>query len=648
MRLSSILKVSEPIPPRYKRNRAGRKGIGRFAVQRLGDKLTIMTQTKDAQRAIRVVTDWDRFEAGQDLSAITSRVEEIEKDRNEGTTLWIENLRDAWTESQMRRIWRYVSDLIQPFPLSKTNTQAPSNFDPGFRADINRRYREALIPIVDEETQIYDYATAEIDAEVDSEGRGKWSIKSRRFPQVNDVLIPIGTDREDPSEPFEYLRDIRLKAYYFIYNAGLIPPTMNMMILRMANRQGGVRLYRNGFRVLPYGEQQDDWLGLDKAYGRRLILPPIGNLNFFGFVEVTDPKGERFEETASREGLIENDAFRELTSFTFRVLRAAVLRVAEARDTKRIAAGRESQIEDPPEEKVRKAIDELRRITEERAVKGAEESGNDAAERDKLTATIDRLDEGFGELERNRAELIDELGMLRVLASLGIVIGEFTHEIRQTLTAAILNARQLVSEVWEPASARDIASKLVSNVDRIDSYARYFDRAVRENAQRKLAPQELGKVVFGFVHELKPSAERRDIKIETDVQGYDLYTCSMHSSELDSLLFNFYSNALKAIRRVRRPQSRILIRCGQKGERVFLEFADNGDGIPKELRERIFNPFFTTSTYGSDDLDDDLRGSGLGLKIVHDVATGYGGDVFLTEPPPGFLTCFRVELPACQ
>ena len=91
---------------------------------------------------------------------------------------------------------------------------------------------------------------------------------------------------------------------------------------------------------------------------------------------------------------------------------------------------------------------------------------------------------------------------------------------------------------------------------------------------------------------MNPSAERRDVEIETDVQGYDLYRCPMHSSELGSLLFNFYSNTLKAMRRARRHPGRVLIRCGHDGKVLFLEFADNGDGVPEEFRERIFNPFF--------------------------------------------------------
>jgi len=65
MRLSSSEKVDQPISPRYRRQRAGRKGIGRFAVQRLGRKLTVRTQTRSSATGIEITTDWDEFEVGK-------------------------------------------------------------------------------------------------------------------------------------------------------------------------------------------------------------------------------------------------------------------------------------------------------------------------------------------------------------------------------------------------------------------------------------------------------------------------------------------------------------------------------------------------------------------------------------------------------
>lgn len=632
MRLSSLAKVHEPISPRYKRQRAGRKGIGRFAVQRLGSQLTITTQTKGTDRALRVRIDWDQFVPGQELTAISSRIEEVVKIREEGTCLFIENLRDSWSEAQMRRVWRYVSDLLQPLPLSITTDSADQ--DPGFRAEFYQVQDGELETVADEQTEIFKFAVAQIDGAVNSRGLGMWSIDSVRFPQINDHQIPIGADPDDPSVPFKYLQNVRLRAYYFIYQSGLLPTMMDKLIRSIADEWGGIRLYRNGFRVLPYGENQDDWLNLDKATSRRQILPPFSNLNFFGFVEIIDPNGEHFEETASREGLIENEAFHELSEFAFRVLRAAVLRVAEARNVKLVTTGRQAQIEAPPEEKIEKALSELRVIVNS---KGEEEY--------LVEAVIEDLTEGFQELRLQQASLIDELGMLRVLASLGIVIGEFTHEIGHTLLASTLHARNLTQLIREPPSAIELAGNLDTNIQRISAYAQYFDTTVRANTQRQLKPQELGSVALAFQREMKPSTQRRGIQIEVEVKGFDIYTTPMHTSELASILFNFYSNSLKAIRRVRREQGYILIRCGQNNNKVFIEFCDNGDGIPEELRERIFNPFFTTTTYGGDDPDDDLRGTGLGLKIVKDIVSGYDGHVYVKQPPNDFATCFRVDLP---
>ena len=70
MRLSSQSKVEEPISPTYHRQRAGRKGIGRFATQRLGRTLTITTQTAVESIAREVTIDWDQFEPNQDLTLL--------------------------------------------------------------------------------------------------------------------------------------------------------------------------------------------------------------------------------------------------------------------------------------------------------------------------------------------------------------------------------------------------------------------------------------------------------------------------------------------------------------------------------------------------------------------------------------------------
>ncbi|RZK28775.1 MAG: hypothetical protein EOO61_21585 [Hymenobacter sp.] len=102
----------------------------------------------------------------------------------------------------------------------------------------------------------------------------------------------------------------------------------------MLREQGGIRVYRNGFRVLPYGEQDDDWTGLDASVRRNIILAPHGNNSFLGFVELVDAEGNQFDETSGRERLVENPAFAELSDFTQRALIGGVLRIASERGRK--------------------------------------------------------------------------------------------------------------------------------------------------------------------------------------------------------------------------------------------------------------------------------------------------------------------------
>ena len=83
---------------------------------------------------------------------------------------------------------------------------------------------------------------------------------------------------------------------------------------------------------------------------------------------------------------------------------------------------------------------------------------------------------------------------------------------------------------------------------------------------------------------------------------------------------------------------------------TFIKFHDNGDGIPEENKNRIFNPFFSTSTPASYDApnDEQLVGTGLGLKIVKDIITSYKGSISLVPPNSDYSTCFKITIPQDQ
>jgi len=92
MRISSTDKIQNPYSGFYNRKRAGQKGIGRFAVQRLGDKLTIITQTENDEDALKLIIEWDKYANNKELHNVTNALEITSKKREKGTTLIIDGL----------------------------------------------------------------------------------------------------------------------------------------------------------------------------------------------------------------------------------------------------------------------------------------------------------------------------------------------------------------------------------------------------------------------------------------------------------------------------------------------------------------------------------------------------------------------------
>lgn len=656
MRLSSSAKVHQPRSTKYKRVRAGRKGIGRFATQRLGKTLIIVTQTLKSKKALRLIINWDRFEIDKELSSITSFVEEVDKIKEEGTDLIIQDLREGWSDAMIERVYRYTSELLQPFPLSKKMEELNEDeIDPGFSTSYYRRENDQLNKIVDEEEAFLKHALAEIEGYVLDDGQGYWSLKSNKLNFPEEVFL-IGKNRDIPDSKFDYISGIHFKCYYFVFEPSLLPPKTLSFIKTVANEKGGIRLYRNGFRVLPYGEKGNDWIRLDESSRRNTYIASHRNNNFFGFVEVAGESSAMFEETSSREGVIENEAFYELTDFVYRCIISAVLKVAELRGRKSTTSQKNWKADDlNPAEKVDAAISKLKDFFESDIEKNAyngrneADSDNDSGHaREGFKSALESLVEGIEDVKREKDMLIEENNMLRVLAGLGLVIGEFVHEIKRFLPSFDVDIRYLKTLLKASNESIDRVSRLEANVKSFTTYTSYFDRAISRNVLRDLEPIELRDVVNDFIDVIQQDLKRSRITLLPPVYNdFDLFTVPMHPSEWSSILFNFYTNSKKAIRR-RDVDGIIFIKCGREsGGNLFLEFSDNGDGIPPQNEEEIFNAFFTTSSAASLQTTDSeaLTSTGLGLKIVKDTIESYGGKVYVTTPEEGFSSTMRIEVP---
>ena len=659
MRISSADKVHNPISKRFGRRKAGRKGIGRFATQRLGEELIIITQTKDAKKASRIVIKWNEYTIDRELSSITFPIEEIDKVKEEGTILIIGCLRDGWTIASIKRVYRYVLDLFQPNYLSdrskKHNSaiQNEESFKVNFAQEINGD-RDILI---NDQISIFNKALAVFEGYIDNQHKGSVHIKSEGL-KIDDIIdIEYNKKNEDGKGIEKYysnLEDVHFKIHYFIYSrpqyyGGKVTNLELSGIQELSKTASGVRLYRNGFRVLPYGEPTDDWTNIDRRWASEsgVVNVPLNNKNLYGFVEITDPGGALFEETASREGLIENEAFRQLSDFLHKSLVAARQRVSEGVTLfKEQFTGIENSVEDS-EEKQQSTEEKLKAL--ENLVENLDNKENDSEDNNSSHQSPEGEEEKKAQRKKLVASIrkeIEEASMLRVLAGMGLIIGEFSHEVKQFQPSIYGYISQLREEKLTENGIIQLDG-ITYNLNNLIAYTAYFNATVSQNINRETEPIDVLAVLDAFQQTIANDLLKSRIGFEVDVWDYDVVTIPMHKSEWSSLLFNLYTNAKKAINRAQQIDGKIFIEVGIANDNVFLNFYDNGDGIPIENQSRVFNAFFTTSTPAGFDAprNEQLVGSGLGLKIVKDIVISYKGKIFVSTPIDGFETCIRIEIP---
>lgn len=644
MRISSTDKLHNPTSIRFHRTKAGKKGIGRFAAQRLGERLIIVTQTKESANAIRIEIDWNEYSIDRDLTSITFPVETVQKEKTEGTIIEIRGLREKWTEAAIKRIYRYVLDLFQPDYLSersKTDNLAVQD-EETFKVNFNLVSENGKQSFLNEQISVFDKSLATFEGYIDKNHSGIVSIRSDSLC-INDILEISHSEEE---HGFSALSDVYFKIHYFIYDrpqyyGDRISGTDLKKIQELSKTASGVRLYRNGFRVLPYGEPKDDWTNIDKRWstesGKTNI--PLNNQNLFGFVEIIDPSGDIFEETASREGLIENDAFNQLSDFINKSLVAVRSRIAE-----KIKLFKEKQNYDDithdsdiKEQTTQEMFDKLKDILDNK-------SGQNTENPDEEQCSDQDKKEGL-EIIKKLENLIEEAGMLRVLAGLGLTIGEFTHEMKQ-FHSSVYGHISILKQLSLDNEAQNQIDEIKIDFDNLFGYTEYFGTTISQNTSRKKSPIDLLAVLDRFQNTIKNDLEKNKIEFIVDAFDFDVTTIPMHSSEWNSILYNLYTNSRKAIKRAN-VAGKILVEVGHEDDYSFMDFLDNGDGIPKENENRVFNAFFSTSTPASFDApnEEQLIGTGLGLKIVKDIIISYKGNISIVPPKDGYSTCFRITIP---
>ncbi|MFB2551999.1 sensor histidine kinase [Ensifer soli] len=237
------------------------------------------------------------------------------------------------------------------------------------------------------------------------------------------------------------------------------------------------------------------------------------------------------------------------------------------------------------------------------------------------------------ELRKTQGDLI-QAGKL---AGLGQMSAALSHEFNQPLAAAktYADSAALLIERGRVGEAEDNIRRISGLIDRMASISRHLRNFARK-PNEKLGPVALDAVVADTLEIVAARLKAAEAVLDVDL-GPVPPVVRAGSVRLQQVLVNILTNAADAVEGLDDRRIHLRAECGD--ERVLITMRDHGPGVPQAIRERIFDPFYTTKGVG--------RGLGLGLSISYNIVKDFGGSLSVeTHAEGGAL--FRIALDAAS
>jgi PAS domain S-box-containing protein len=226
------------------------------------------------------------------------------------------------------------------------------------------------------------------------------------------------------------------------------------------------------------------------------------------------------------------------------------------------------------------------------------------------------------------------------LASLGAMAAGIAHEINQPLnslkvTADGMNYWLNRGKDFDRKRLSDSFKKISGQAQRIDNIIKHLRAFVRTEGVVSPEPCNLNGAVEGALRLVGSQIRNHDIEIIRQLAD-NLPSVRGSIQRLEEVIINLLVNAMHAVNAAAKDNKRIYIKSGySENNEIVLAIADNGIGITDTIKEKIFDPFFSTKPVG--------EGMGIGLSIVHSIISSYGGEVSFTNNEEGGAT-FYVRL----
>ncbi len=606
----------------------GEKGIGRFAASRLGRILEMVTRSRGNEQEIRVIFDWKQFDAEDAyLDEVEVHWEEraptelrrlgtLEKflrrldrrrgrDSTHGTILHIRELQTRWGARDLEKLYRSLSRLVSPF-------EQPTDFR--IFLDVPEQVQKLGGEVQAPPSLGFpDYL---IKGPVRAEGQYELTYESGGTEEATEGRLELADGRQPGCGPFE----IELRVW------DLDPPSLDRLARRLDSTRrdlrqdlkdaAGISIYRDGFRVLPYGEWGNDWLGLDL---RRVQNPTmrVSNNQVVGYIHISAERNPELRDQSNREGLIATPAFEDIRHFTVQILSELEKRRYKARPREKARPTEGGLLEGLDLKPVRTLV--RKNFPKERELNKA------ISERARFLAS--------------RVRAVKEvLARYRRHATLGQLIDVILHDGR-TPIAKIENEAEL---------GRRDAAKLAGDSVRPERIRGRFElignqAGVVSTLFQKLEP-------FGGRRRGRPASHSIEELIENTFAIFEGSIGDLNArvslppgetkivcepSDVQQIIANLLDNSLYWLGKVPKQRREILVEVARPSvELVSITFCDSGPGVEEEFQAHIFEPYFTTKP----------EGVGLGLAIAGEIAVEYGGSLELLGDGPLPGACFRVTL----
>lgn len=682
------------------RVRTGAKGIGRFALDRLGSYCVIRSTAVDDQdrtSSLRWAVNWSDFEgSGKVLDEVQATLEDVDEGISQlvattpaldavrqdkamaeellkwktGTAIRISGLRDEWREKDVERLFKNLSALIppedqrplrillldcdRPLLFGEVVGSALDDFDYRLVARIRRGgtvdielHRNELIPALLPK-DLFQLPQLNLPR-FSAEAFAKRPVHiAKRFadwwPEADQSIY----DAYEAVGPFDfslsfYKRGLPAKEFgkypYRQFQAG---PRKAWL-----DEQGGIKIYRDDFLVRPYGEaggRAHDWLGL----GQRVAQDPQAASNrgwraspqsLAGTIKISRLMNPGLQDQSNREGLIDNAAFQRMRDIVGKVIEEF------ESDRSLILWG----------------LNELDKRRNPKAK--AKEKGAAAAarvENDPQAATTEdtvALVAAFKAQKEEIDELKNEQGLLRSLSTLGTVVVSFSHELGQ-LQTSLGGRTRMLEQIIRKIVTDDKLQALPTSVNpitvlrdwdksdqKIREWFKFALSAVRaDKRDKKKIP--LKDYFVGLETLWRPFLETRGVTLSIGVEKDTNPIVFAHEIDLDSIFNNLILNSVEAFISKNHTGTRNVSISTSKGDdkEILISYLDTGPGIDPSIESewRIFD-FGQTTKSG---FNGRPAGTGIGMWILASIVNEYGGSAHAYRPAKnhGFKIDMRLPL----